>query len=83
MVNNAGVTGNPFYYDWYTREEFHRTLDVNLLGPVEVTNVFLPLVKRVKGRIVNVSSAIAKLPFSTGGYEMSKYGIEAFSDCLR
>ncbi|XP_072025452.1 retinol dehydrogenase 7-like [Amphiura filiformis] len=83
LVNNAGVPVNPGYYDWWTREDFRSILEVNLLGPVEVTNVFLPLVKRARGRIVNVSSGIAMMPLSSGGYEMAKCGLEAFSDCLR
>ena len=83
LVNNAGVTGNVGYYDWWTREDFRRILEVNLLGVIEVTNVFLPLVKKVKGRIVNMSSGLGLAPCSSGGYEISKVGIEAYSDCLR
>ena len=82
-MNNAGVTGNVGYYDWWTREDFRRILEVNLLGVIEVTNVFLPLVKKVKGRIVNMSSGLGLAPCSSGGYEISKVGIEAYSDCLR
>ncbi|XP_072015611.1 retinol dehydrogenase 16-like [Amphiura filiformis] len=83
LVNNAGVTGNVGYYDWWTRDDFRRILEVNLLGVIEVTNVFLPLVKKVKGRIVNMSSGIALAPCSAGGYAISKVGIETYSDCLR
>ncbi len=84
LVNNAGVVGYMGFYDWWTRDEYRRKLEVNLLGPIEVTNVFLPLMRsKGKGRIVNVSSGIALAPFSAAGYELSKCALEAFSDCLR
>ncbi|XP_072016832.1 retinol dehydrogenase 16-like [Amphiura filiformis] len=83
LVNNAGILGNGGYYEWSTRDEFRRVLEVNLLGPIEVTNVFSPLLRKAKGRIVNMSSGITLAPTPSGGYEMSKCGLEAFSDCLR
>ena len=83
LVNNAGIQGNRGYYDWWTRDEFRRILEVNLLGPVEVTNVFSPLLRKAKGRVVNVSSAVVFLAAPNGGYEMSKSALEAYSDSLR
>ncbi|XP_072016565.1 retinol dehydrogenase 16-like [Amphiura filiformis] len=84
LVNNAGVPGYPGFYDWWPREVYRRIIDVNLLGPIEVTNVFLPLIRsKGKGRIVNASSGVALTPFSCSGYSMSKCALEAFSDCLR
>jgi len=35
---------------------FRKVLDVNLLGLVDVTKTFLPLIRLAKGRIVNMSS---------------------------
>jgi len=35
---------------------FRKVLDVNLLGIVDVTRTFLPLICLAKGRIVNMSS---------------------------
>ena len=61
-----------------------RTVDVNLWGMVSITKAFLPLLKRTKGRVVNVASSSGRL--STPGaaaYCISKYGVEAFSDSLR
>ena len=39
---------------------FKRTADVNLWGVIEVTKTFLPLIKKVQGRVVNVSSVGGK-----------------------
>ena len=35
---------------------FRQVLDVNLFGRIRVTKTFLPLIRRSKGRIVNMSS---------------------------
>jgi len=40
---------------------FRKVLDVNLLGLVNVTKMFLPLVRLAKGRIVNMSSIAGSL----------------------
>lgn len=69
--------------DWMKLEDFHTTLDVNLMGLIGVTLKLLPLLKRSKGRIVNVSSVLGRLSCIGGGYCVSKWGVEAFSDSLR
>ncbi|XP_038076617.1 retinol dehydrogenase 7-like [Patiria miniata] len=83
LVNNAGVTGSPGPFHWHKKREIQRILDVNLMGTIEVTNVFFPLIRQGRGRIVNVSSATALLPMRAGGYSISKIGVEAFSDTMR
>ena len=65
------------------KEDFAKILDVNLLGVIEVTLSMLPLVRKARGRVVNVSSIMGRVSFSGGGYSISKYGVEAFSDSLR
>ena len=65
------------------KREIQRVLDVNLMGTIEVTNEFFPLIRQAKGRIVNVSSGSAVMPMTIGGYSISKIGVEAFSDALR
>nr|KAF6370361.1 retinol dehydrogenase 16 [Myotis myotis] len=62
---------------------FVKMLNVNLLGVIEVTLSLLPLVRKAKGRVVNVSSVMGRVSLCGGGYCISKYGIEAFSDSLR
>ncbi|KAJ7385408.1 hypothetical protein OS493_016492 [Desmophyllum pertusum] len=65
-------------------EEFKRTADVNLWGLIDVTKTFLPLVRKAEGRVVNFSSMLGQfsLPWSCA-YNITKYGVEAFSDALR
>ena len=83
LVNNAGVNSIvPF--DWLTTEEIKFVFDVNAMGPVNVTKAMLPLLKKGRGRIVNVASTAGRicLPYFSA-YAMSKHAVEAFSDCLR
>ncbi|XP_025033339.1 retinol dehydrogenase 16-like, partial [Python bivittatus] len=54
-----------------------------LLGLIDVTLHMLPFVRKAKGRVVNVSSVLGRLSYYGGGYPISKYGVEAFSDSLR
>ncbi|NXG49508.1 RDH7 dehydrogenase, partial [Psilopogon haemacephalus] len=83
LVNNAGVVGCIAPAEWLTKEDFAKVLDVNLLGLIEVTLSLLPLLRRARGRVVNVASVAGRVSFFSGGYCISKYGVEAFSDSLR
>ncbi|NWS78604.1 RDH16 dehydrogenase, partial [Crotophaga sulcirostris] len=83
LVNNAGIGGFVAPNEWLTRDDFTKVLDVNLLGLIEVTLSLLPLVRRARGRVVNVASAMGRVPLFGGGYCISKFGVEAFSDTLR
>ncbi|NWJ00053.1 H17B6 dehydrogenase, partial [Crypturellus undulatus] len=83
LVNNAGLVHPVAPNEWLRKEDFAQVLDVNLLGLVDVTLAMLPLVRRARGRIVNVASILGRIAFYGGGYCPSKYGVEAFSDSLR
>lgn len=83
LVNNAGVAGIIGPTPWLTRDDFHRVLKVNTLGPIGVTLALLPLLQQARGRVVNVTSVLGRLAANGGGYCVSKFGLEAFSDSLR
>ncbi len=83
LVNNAGISVPSGLNEWMNKEDFARILDVNLLGVIEVTLSMMPLVRKARGRVVNVSSILGRLSLFGGGYCISKYGVEAFSDSLR
>ncbi|NP_001083602.1 uncharacterized protein LOC399015 precursor [Xenopus laevis] len=83
LVNNAGI-GLPVGPNaWMKKEHFVKVIDINLLGTVDVTLKLLPLIRKAKGRIVNVASIMGRISLLGGGYCLSKYGVEAFSDSLR
>ncbi|XP_052021685.1 retinol dehydrogenase 16-like [Apodemus sylvaticus] len=84
LVNNAGIAIPSGPNEWMNKQNFASVLDVNLLGMIEVTLNILPLVRKARGRVVNVSSIMGRVCFGVcGGYCISKYGVEAFSDSLR
>jgi NAD(P)-dependent dehydrogenase (short-subunit alcohol dehydrogenase family) len=83
LVNNAGVAvAAPLEY--VPLDQFRQQLEVNLIGQVAVTQVFLPALRRAGGRIVNVSSigGLVALPLLSP-YNASKFALEAVSDSLR
>ena len=70
--------------EFVTRDVLLQVMNINCFGEVEVTRIFLPLLKKSKGRIVNVSSiaGILEGPFNHA-YQMSKFACRAFSEALR
>ncbi|NWQ91745.1 RDH16 dehydrogenase, partial [Burhinus bistriatus] len=83
LVNNAGIAIPTAPNEWLTKDDFVKVLDVNLVGLIEVTLSLLPLLKQARGRVVNVASVMGRVSFFGGGYCISKFGVEAFSDSLR
>ncbi|KAJ1160103.1 hypothetical protein NDU88_000605 [Pleurodeles waltl] len=83
LVNNAGIAVPSAPSEWLSKQDFQRVLDVNLLGLIDVTLSLTPLVRKARGRIINVSSVVGRITICSGGYCISKYGVEAFSDSLR
>lgn len=83
LVNNAGMAAaGPL--ELLPLSELRAVLEVNLVGPVAVTQAFLPLLKASRGRIVNIGSVagLSALPFM-GPYAASKFALEAVSDSWR
>ncbi|KGL73135.1 Retinol dehydrogenase 7, partial [Tinamus guttatus] len=83
LVNNAEGTTPMAPTDWLGIEDFHSVLEVGLIGLIEITLKLLPLLKKAEGRIVNLVNAKGLVALAGGGYSLSKWGMEAFSDILR
>lgn len=83
LVNNAGIAlGGPI--EFLPLDELRRQFEVNLVGPVAVTQAFLPLVRKASGRIVLVSSIAGRFTNPVvGPYVASKFALEAVADALR
>jgi NAD(P)-dependent dehydrogenase (short-subunit alcohol dehydrogenase family) len=83
LVNNAGIAiSAPL--EFIPINELRHQLEVNVIGQVAITQALLPLLRRGKGRIVNIGSIGGRvaLPF-VGPYAASKFALEALSDSLR
>ena len=83
LVNNAGIAiAGPL--ELLSIEAWRKQFEVNVIGLVAVTQAFLPLLRRGRGRIVNIGSIAGRsaLPGS-GAYDSSKFAVEAITDVLR
>ncbi len=89
LVNNAGIAvAGPLLH--LPLAAYRHQLEVNLVAPLLVTQVFAPLLGTDRtrqgepGRIVNISSVGGKfgVPF-LGAYVASKHGLEGMSESLR
>lgn len=85
LINNAGVMRNLNVNQPRSLTDVTRELDINLHGPVQMIQGFLPHLKsRPNSLIVNVSSGLAYVPFPLSPiYSASKAGLHAFTRCLR
>jgi len=84
LVNNAGVMLLGPVADADTAE-WRRMIDVNLLGLLYCTHAALPLIGASGGGdIVNVSSVAGRRADAGAAvYNMTKFGVHAFSEALR
>jgi NAD(P)-dependent dehydrogenase (short-subunit alcohol dehydrogenase family) len=83
LVNNAGIAV-PGPLEALPIDALRRQFEVNVIGQVAVTQAFLPLLRKARGRVVNMSSLNGALsPPYLGAYSASKFALEAVSDALR
>eukprot|EP00035_Acanthoeca_spectabilis_P030817 m.11107 g.11107 ORF g.11107 m.11107 type:complete len:233 (+) comp4395_c0_seq1:627-1325(+) len=83
LVNNAGITSN-MPLELVTQKQLRRNFDVNVFGLVETTQAFLPLLRKSKGRVVNVGSIAGNVVVpGMAPYGASKHAVEGISDGFR
>jgi NADP-dependent 3-hydroxy acid dehydrogenase YdfG len=83
LVNNAGVMLlGPFSSE--QREDYRKMIEVNLLGTITATEVFLDQLRDGGGDIVNISSVAGRTARPTNGvYAATKWGLNGWSESLR
>jgi len=82
LVNNAGVYQAMPILE-LTEEEFHREINVNLLGPLLVIRDSLPLFGPDGGSIINIGSGASRAhPAGYSIYSASKAGLDAVTGVL-
>ena len=83
LINNAGIAvGGPL--EVIPIDQLRRQFEVNVFGQIAVTQAFLPLLRKGRGRIINMGSIAgrATIPLM-GPYSASKFALEALTDALR
>ncbi len=84
LVNNAGVMLlGPI--DGADTAEWRRMVDVNVFGVLYCTHAALPIMRAAGGgHVVNVSSVAGRVAGAGSGvYNLTKFGVNAFSEALR
>lgn len=84
LVNNAGFFGTFKSALLYTDEEWDDVMSINLTGQFRVCRAVIPsMVKHGYGRVVNMSSIVAKdvNPLAPA-YTVAKAGVVALTKCL-
>uniref|UniRef100_A0AAV2L1J1 Estradiol 17-beta-dehydrogenase 2 n=1 Tax=Knipowitschia caucasica TaxID=637954 RepID=A0AAV2L1J1_KNICA len=84
LVNNAGLLLCPVDAELHPTSCFRRLMEVNFLSAVAVTQAFLPLIRRARGRVVNMSSLAGEVTMPRfSAYSSSKAALACFSRVLR
>jgi NAD(P)-dependent dehydrogenase (short-subunit alcohol dehydrogenase family) len=83
LVNNAGI-GLVGPMEHVPLDELRRHFEVNVFGQIAVTQAVLPLLRRARGRIVNMGSVGGHITMPFGGVLCgSKSAFGAMNDALR
>jgi NADP-dependent 3-hydroxy acid dehydrogenase YdfG len=83
IVNNAGVMFLSEFSD-VKRDEWRDMVEINVVGAMEVTSVFLPQLLEGGGDIVNVSSVAGRKSRPTSSvYSSTKWAVNGWSEGLR
>jgi NADP-dependent 3-hydroxy acid dehydrogenase YdfG len=83
LVNNAGVMLlGPFGSS--QRDDYRQMIEVNLMGAITATEVFLDQLKDGGGDIINISSVAGRTARTGNGvYAATKWGLNGWSESLR
>jgi uncharacterized oxidoreductase len=85
LINNAGLVTNIDLQKEISYEKLTEEMNINFNGTVYMCTQFLPLLKKQKNaKIINVTSALAYVPFSNSPiYSASKAALHSFTQSLR
>ncbi|XP_056138334.1 estradiol 17-beta-dehydrogenase 2 [Lampris incognitus] len=84
LVNNAGILGYPADGELQPLATYRRCMDVNFMSTVEMCQVFLPLLRKSRGRIVNMLSMAGEVPMPMlCAYGASKAALGNFSRVMK
>lgn len=85
LVNNAGGGAGPTSIIYETMDNFRRAYDINVSGPMYISQLFVPCMKKSDSpTIIFISSLGGKYAYRSGGnYTNAKRGMMALVDTMR
>ena len=85
LVNNAGGGAGPTYLINETMDNFRRAYDINVSGPMYLSQLFVPSMKKSESpTIIFITSLCGKIPYrGSGNYSNAKRGEMALIDTMR
>lgn len=85
LVNNAGGGSGPTNIAYETMDNFRRAYDINVSGPMYLSQLFIPCMKKSQSpTVIFISSLGGKFPYRGGGnYTNAKRGMMALVDTMR
>ena len=83
LINNAGI-GLSGVVEVTPVDEIRKLMEVNVIGLLALTKAMIPLLRKGKGRIINIGSpsGLIALP-GVSVYAASKFAVRAITDSLR
>jgi len=83
LVNNAGVLRGGLL-ETSSNDDMYLQFNVNVYGMVDVTRSCISLLRKKKGRVVNISSVAGRFAMpATSLYSATKFAVQGLSDSLR
>jgi NAD(P)-dependent dehydrogenase (short-subunit alcohol dehydrogenase family) len=82
LINNAGFA-LPGPFELLPLDKVREQMEVNVLGQLALTQRLIPLLRKSKGRIVNMGSVSGRMPMDLlGAYAASKFALQAITQTL-
>jgi NAD(P)-dependent dehydrogenase (short-subunit alcohol dehydrogenase family) len=83
LINNAGI-GRGGALEVTPVVEIRKLMEINVIGLMAVTQAFIPMLRKSKGRIINIGSTSSVLAIpGASAYCASKFAVRAITDSLR
>lgn len=84
LFNNAAYASNSGVIESPVMDDFRKTMEVNFWGALNVLNACLGLVKKARGKVINIGSASVYLTIPMGSaYPVSKTALTTLTTHLR
>ncbi|VVB00984.1 unnamed protein product [Arabis nemorensis] len=84
LISNAGISQSAMFEDFSRIQDAHPIMDTNFWGSTYITYYAIPHLRKSKGKIIVISSAVAKIAFPLATvYSASKAALLGFYEALR